>query len=299
MRHAGSPATRSVGRVAVRSLGVATSALRPAPDFVIIGAKRAGTTSLYRYLLGHPQVLSQFPSARRLPLRADTKGVHYFDTGWRHGSAWYRSHFPSATHRYLSARRLGASVSCGEASPYYLFHPLAAHRARSAVPEARIIALLRNPADRAFSHYGEQRRRGMEPLPTFDEALAAEPERLRGEAERLVEDPGYRSFAHEHQSYVGQGRYLQALEPWLSSFPPEQLCILRSEDFYAEPERVYGEVLEFLGLESVGLSDQQAFNAGEGQTLDPERRARLQNEFAQDNVELERRLGRSFGWNES
>ncbi len=254
---------------------------------------------MYRYLVEHPQVLSQFPSAKRLPLRADSKGAHYFDTGWSHGAPWYRSHFPSSLSRRLAARHLHARVLCGEASPYYLFHPRAAQRARSAVPQIQIIVLLRNPVDRAFSHYKEQRRRGLEPLDTFEAALHAEPERLRGEAERLERDPNYRSFAHEHQSYFGQGLYVDALERWLSCYPPEQMHIIQSEDFYVAPERVYEGVLQFLGLELLPLPDRRAHNASAEDSLTPAVRSLLGSRFAPHNVALEHRLGRSFGWGEA
>src|SRR3954471_7291878 len=104
---------RSAGRDAVRTYGAATARWRPAPDFVIIGAKRCGTTSLYRYLGEHPHVAPLFPSARYMPLmRSDQKGVHYFDSNHERGNRWYRSHFRTAASR----RRAGQIA--GEASPY-------------------------------------------------------------------------------------------------------------------------------------------------------------------------------------
>src|SRR5687767_12294883 len=86
---------RSLGRGATRTLGLLTASARPLPDFLIIGAKRGGTTSMFHHLLAHPQVQGLFPSARRLPLRAERKGVHYFDRRFAAGPRWYRSNFPS------------------------------------------------------------------------------------------------------------------------------------------------------------------------------------------------------------
>jgi hypothetical protein len=229
-------------------------------------------------------------------MRADIKGVHFFDTGFERGSAWYRSHFPSELHRRRHARRLGAPVVCGEVSPYYLFHPHAPKRARSVVPDAKLIVLLRNPVDRAQSHYKEQRRRGFEPLRTFEDAIAAEPARLAGEAERIMADPRYKSFAHEHQSYVEQGRYAGSIQRWLSHFPPEQVHIILSEDFYAHTEQVYAGVLAFLGLAPMDLGHADVFNGTADQSLAPELRARLDARFVEDNRALERLLGRSTGW---
>src|SRR5215213_1690270 len=121
------PAVRALARGGLRAVGVASAPLRPLPDYLIVGAKRSGTTSLHRWLLAHPEVLPLFPSARWLPLRSDIKGVHFFDRPDRHGRWWYRSHFPTRPTRALVARRAGGGpVAAGEASPYYLHHPHAA-----------------------------------------------------------------------------------------------------------------------------------------------------------------------------
>lgn len=291
------PALRAAARGAVRGAGIATAPLRPPPDFLVIGAKRSGTTSLYRWVLAHPQVLPLYPSARWLPLRSDIKGVHGFD-GDR-GTWWYRSHFPTRPTRALAARRVGGRpVVAGEATPYYLHHPHAAARAAATVPRARLVVLLRDPVERAWSHWKEQRRRGFEPLETFEEALAAEPARLAGEVERLAADPRYRSFAHEHQSYAATSRYTEALARWQAAFRPDQLLVLRSEDLFADPQETFARVLLFLGLRPAQLSEAAPFNRIAG-TLAPATRARLAAELAPDTAALEARLGRSFGWSTS
>jgi hypothetical protein len=291
-------AVRYLGRGTTRALGMFTASFRPLPDFLLIGAKRGGTTSMFHHLLAHPQVLGLFPSARRLPLRAERKGVHYLDARFDAGPRWYRSNFPSQPYRSLVARRVGGPVLTGEATPYYLFHPHAAARAQRAVPRARIIVLLRNPVDRAYSHYNEQRRRGHEHLATFEEAVRAEPGRLDGEHERLVRDPSASSFAHEHQSYVTQGRYLEALDPWLHAFPMEQVHIVRSEDLYADTQSTYDRVLHFLGLSPFVLPDLAPMNGTSSPPLPVGLREHLAAELTPHNAALEDRLGRSFGWDE-
>ena len=285
-------ATRSVGRIGIRSYGVLTSRARSLPDFLIIGAKRSGTTSMYQYLLEHPQVLPLFPSADHLPMRANIKGIHFFDANFERGLGWYRSHFPLETTRQRAAQRLGRPAQSGEASPYYLFHPHAAERAHAVVPSARVIVLLRDPTDRAYSHYLEQRRRGHEELASFDEALDAEPRRLAGEAERMAVDAAHQSFAHEHQSYVAQGKYLEPLRRWLDRYPPAQHLVIRSEDFFADPQRTYDEVLDLLGLAPFRLPAPEPFNAIPKHPMTAEQRARLDAEFAPHNAALEAQLGR-------
>jgi hypothetical protein len=282
--------------VSARFLGIVTSPARALPDFLVIGTKRGGTTSTYRYLLDHPQILPLFPSAAHLPMRADLKGVHFFDTGFSAGPAWYRSHFPSRVRRRLVAQRAGSPVLSGEASPYYLFHPHAALRARALVPQAKLIVLLRDPVERAHSHYKEQRRRGIEELDTFAKAVEAEPGRLAGETERLLTDPRYRSFAHEHQSYVEQGMYAASLERWLRSYPTGQIHIVRSEDLYTDAQGTYDGILDFLDLPSFRLTHPVAFNVTSSCEIDPGLRRELEQRFSPHNLALEALIGRSIGW---
>ena len=158
---------RRIARYAIWAAGRATARWRPLPDFLVIGAQKAGTTALYAYLRWHPGITG--PS---------WKEVSFFDRHWWRGEFWYRGQFP-----LRSGQRL-----VGEASPSYLFHPLAPERVRSLVPEAKLIALVRDPVDRAYSHYQHEVALGREPL-SFEDALAAEAERTRGEVVRHVADP--------------------------------------------------------------------------------------------------------------
>src|SRR6187551_3563074 len=171
---------RKVVRNAIWTYGRATSRWRPLPDFLVIGAQKAGTTALYAYLRWHPGIAG--PS---------WKEVCFFDRHWWRGEAWYRGQFPLRAGERL----------VGEASPSYLFHPLAPERARSLVPGAKLVALLRDPVDRAYSQYQHEVALGREPL-SFEDALAAEEERTRGEAERLAADPRAFSRAWWDHTYA-------------------------------------------------------------------------------------------------
>ena len=286
------PASRFASDSAKRLLrryGEITAALRPGPDFVIIGAKRGGTTSLYNYVLEHPGVQPIFPGRQRI------KGVHYFDSGFDRGPRWYRSHFPLMAASRPIARPWVAPAITGEASPYYLFHPLAAERLAAQAPSVRLIVLLRDPAERAYSHYKERIRHGAESL-TFEAALDAEPDRLRGEAERIVAEPGYRSAAHEDHSYLAQGRYLDMLPRWFELFDRDRFYLTASEDFYADPGRVVNEVWSFLGLPSARLRSQKKFNFHAAPDLSPATRQRLHAEYADHNDQLGQLLGRDLPW---
>jgi hypothetical protein len=265
----------------------ATSGLRMMPDFLIVGTQRGGTTSLYRYLAEHPCMAPTLVS----------KGVGYFDTRYGRGSSWYRGHFPLLAYRSLHGAVARTPLLTGEGSPYYLFHPLAAERAAATVPDAKIIAMLRNPVTRAYSHYQHEVEGGFEDLGTFEEAIEAEPDRLAGESNRLVSDPSATSFAHRHHSYLARGHYADQLETWYRSFPREQVFVLRSEDLFGDPETAYGEVLGFLGLPSASLRNYKQYNAHGAPTgMKPETRIRLEDHFAEPGQRLADLLGQRFTW---
>lgn len=280
---------KAAAKKGIRRLGVVTAPVRQLPDFLVIGAKRGGTTSLFNYLLQHPCVPTLFPS------RSNIKGVHFFDTNFARGVAWYRSHFPSLPYRAYQRRARGRETVAGEASPYYIFHPHAPRRAHRVVPAAKLIVLLRNPVDRAYSHYRERVRHAREPL-SFEEAVEQEPVRLKGEVERMLEDESYYSYAHEQSSYVSQGIYVDQLKAWLELYSRDRVCILRSEDFYADPQRAYDRVLAFLGLPPWQLRNMRRYNFHPSLELKPSTIRELAEYFAPHNQRLGEYLGMDLGW---
>lgn len=289
------PAVKAAGRTTVRRALMTTSRWRPPPDFLVIGAKRGGTTSLYRWLLGNPQVLPMVPSARLLPLAEDIKGAHYFDTEWHRGDTWYRSHFASERARRSAEHALGRPVVTGESSPYCLFAPRAAERAAATVPDARMVVALREPVDRAWSHWKEQRRRGSEPL-DFPAAIAAEAGRLAGEEQRLAADDRARSDAHESHGYVRQSQYVDGLRRWLGHVAREQVLVVWSDALYRDPQPTYDAVCRHLRVESTPLRDLRARNAAAGAPVPPELRASLAAGFAPYDAALRDLLGGPLGW---
>jgi Sulfotransferase domain len=267
---------RAVLRNAVWTYGRATASARPLPDFLIIGAQKAGTTALYAYLRRHPAITG--PS---------WKEVSYFDRHYGRGEAWYRGNFPNRV------RARGKLV--GEASPSYIFHPLGPERVKALVPEARLVALVRHPVDRALSHYHHEVALGREPL-RFEDALDAEEDRLRGEEERLAADPSYFSRAWWSHAYKSRGRYAEQFERWLAVFPREQLLILPSEDLGGEPERTHARVLDFLGAAPHRLDAYPRVYERQYEAMSPETRERLAAEFEAPNRRLYELLGRDLGW---
>lgn len=254
------------------------------PDFLIVGAQKAGTTSLHSYLLQHPMVL---PALK--------KEVHYFDLNYARGPGWYRAHFPLPAELAGAGQGAGHRALTGEASPYYLFHPHAAGRIAATLPEARIIVLLREPVARAFSHYQHSLRKGEEELP-FAAALERERRLLAAETAKMIIDQSFRSLPHQLFSYVGRGLYADQLEPYLRHFRRERLLILRSEDLFTDPQSVYDEVLEFLGLEPSSLKSPRAYNIGRYERAGIPLEAELRAFYEPHNQRLYRLIGRDLGW---
>jgi sulfotransferase family protein len=167
------PLQQAVGDAYAR-LGGATAGLRLQPSFIVIGAQRCGTTSLFKTLCDHPQVI-------RAPFR---KGVNYFDLNYYRGMRWYQGHFPIAALARRKTARYGDPVAF-EASGYYLYHPFALERLARELPETKLVAILRDPVDRAFSAYKHEYARGFEREESFERALSLEDKRLAGEVERM------------------------------------------------------------------------------------------------------------------
>jgi hypothetical protein len=265
---------------------IATGPLRLLPDFIIIGAQKCGTSSLYRYLIQHPRVAACLK-----------KEVHYFDWHFRRGTRWYRAHFPTAAYRRMYETWTGHQLLTGEASPYYLFHPHAPERVRALLPGVKLIALLRDPVDRTLSAYHHQVRRGRESL-AFLEALDREQQRIDGERARLTDDHSYNSPAHRHFSYLARGIYADQLTAWMKAFPRERLLVIRSEDFFEDPASVYSQVLDFVGLPHWEPPQFRRFNAADYDAMDPSIRQRLTDYFAPHNQRLYELVGRDFGWSQ-
>ena len=274
---AGAGASRFVARV-VRGL------LGAKPDFLVIGAQKGGTTSLYAYLCRHPDVVP-----------ARTKEIQYFSEHFARGPSWYRGHFPALVARE-PGRLLGAGrLRTGEATPYYLFHPHAPRRVRAALPGVKLIALLRNPIDRAYSHHRYHTVLGDE-TQGFEDAIAAEPVRLAGELEKMRADEGHVSDAYRNFSYLARGLYAEQLERWLAHFPREQLLVLQSERFFADPAHGTRRVLRFLDLPPHELDAYEAANVGRYEGMSPATRARLADYYREPNERLYALLGERFDW---
>ncbi len=270
--------------IGVSGYRILTSVARSKPDFLIIGASKCGTTSLYNYLTSHPQIA-----------RARSKEIHYFDTEFQRGSAWYRSNFPLRLPLRIS-RVAHTRVLTGEASPYYIFHPHALRRISEALPEILMIIILRNPVDRAYSHYNYTVRLGYETL-SFEDAIATEEERLKGEVEKMLADENYYSYSHQHHSYLSRGIYANQITTLKRlGFTREQLLILKSEDFFSKPAEGLRTVWQFLDLPDYHGGNVEKFNFGNYGEMKTATRRYLMQFYKLHNQRLSEMLGSDFLW---
>lgn len=276
-------------RVAARTAGRLTSALRMTPDFLIVGAQRCGTTSMFKTLRQHPAVL---------PIVLH-KGAHYFDLHYDRGWSWYLGHFPLQAQARRVQHRLGVVPVTGESSPYYMFHPLARERLARDLPQVRLIVLLRDPVERAYSAHTHERARGYETEP-FARALELEPERIAGEPERMRADPAYRSHHWQHNAYVTRGQYVEQLERLEALVGRERLHVVDSDEFFGDPRPAFDAVCRFLGLPTVDdIGTDISFdrhNARPRAPMEASLRTRLEDHYAPYDEQLARWWGRRPSW---
>lgn len=253
------------GYLKCRQLNAGSRAL---PDFLILGAQKAGTTSLFNYLCQHPQIIGAVP-----------KEVMFFTAQFDRGEHWYRRHFPKQAY----TRKVG--MLCGEATPTYLYSMDAAQRGASMLPNAKLIVLLREPASRAVSHYYHQARSGVETR-TIDEVFSVE-NIARWEA-------GDCPDLHARY-YFKWSDYATGLEQWLKHYSREQLLVIEAERMFENPQLVVNQVCEFLQLKGCSIARSEAFNAGEKKAFNPKEMELLTSAFTKQNESLSA-LGFPMRW---
>lgn len=244
---------------------------KAAPDFIIAGASKSGTSSIYYYLSHHPQVL--------LPHK---KEIDFFWQNYQRGIEWYLAHFPSITDQ--------DDFLTGEATPNYLRFPQVATRIKATCPQTKIIILLRNPVDRAISWHHHKLNTGLTKV-DLASAIASEISRLATITEAEITNTGF----HEPDNILSS-LYLYKLKPWIELLGREQFLILKSEDFYLNSMSQMETVFQFLGLPNCTLSTYPKVNPGKYEEIETGLRQTLSDYFAPYNQQLEEYLGMKFDW---
>jgi hypothetical protein len=279
-------AARQAARWGLLTAGRPLGPARMLPGFLIVGEERCGTTSLFDVLRQHPAVFNG-----TLP----RKEVHYFDNKYGHGMGWYRCHFPLTVRARLVSRGTGADPVAFEATANYMFHPLAPGRIHRDLPGVRLLVLVRDPVERAYSAHAHQVGYGFETEP-FERALELEDSRVAGERERIVAEPGYESFAFDHHTYRARGHYADRLEDLERVFGRDRILVIDSGDFFASPGPVYDRILGFLGLPHRGLPRFTPQNARPRSPMPESVRTALDEHFRPYDERLAAWLGREPSW---
>jgi len=189
------------------------------PTFIICGAQKGGTTALYDYLKEHPDIC--------IPPK---KELHYFDLNYYRGVKWYEKQFKGCKKNEINA--------IGEASPFYMYLEEVPERIHALLPDVKLIFILRNPIDRAYSHYWHEVKLGYEYL-SFEKAIEKEEERLaKGDL-----------FSKQHYSYKDRGKYVIQLKRYRKYFPREQMLILVNEELRENPQYTMKKIFGFLGVD--------------------------------------------------
>ena len=234
------------------SLRTVTAHLRGLPDFVIIGAQKAGTTSLYRFVVMHPAIAP-----------ASKKEMHYFSVRYKFGELWYRSNFPTNMSKRYFYKKTKQKLLSGEATPTYIFYPTVPGRMKKILPDVKLIVILRNPVDRAYSQYQHMVRQKNETL-SFEKAIELEEERCAGEKERLIRDPNFAATHYILHSYLARGIYADQLENWFKHYSRKQFLILATDDLRKNPQQTLDQIFDFLGAGELvqTLQQETVFNFG-------------------------------------
>src|SRR5215212_475494 len=197
------------------------------PNFLVIGAMKSGTTALYYYLEQHPEIYM-----------SPVKEPNFFSSQEQENAADTVTDIGAYQHLFRGA---SGEKAIGEASHSYLYEPRAAAEIRRYIPEARLIAILRNPINRAYSHFLHMVRSGAEPVGDFAQALREEKVGIRRE----------RTF----QDYIGRGLYYEQLERYFGIFPREQVRVYLYEDLSDAPVRTVQDAFRFLEVDDSFVPD--------------------------------------------
>ena len=262
-----------------------TNWIRLYPDYIIIGAVKCGTTSLFNYLRAHPDIIPSY-----------IKEVQFFNSNnYYLGFKWYRTFFPILLFKYFYKYILKRKFITGEASADYILHPSVAKRIYSLLPNVKIIILLRNPVDRAYSDYNRNVKYKLEKL-TFEEVIEKENELLKGGIDRILLDEHYNEFKNKRLFYLLRGIYFNQIKFWFRYFPKEHILILKSEAFFDNPPAILKKVFKFLEIPNWRLFEYKKWGKRNYQKMDDKTRNWLINYYKPYNKRLYELLGRNFNW---
>jgi len=263
-----------------RNLSYITSPIRLLPNFIIVGAVRCGTTSLYYNICEHSCVLP-----------ADYDEIGFFDSNYELGINWYKSMFPTKIERKKIESKTGICIT-GEDTPFYFWDKKAIERIKKEIPKIKLIVLLRNPIDRAYSNYHLGIRLGTESL-TFEDSIKNEIDLL--ERNNDLESDRIEKFLRT-RSYIAKGLYYNQIKNWFEVFSKEQILVLSTENLAKNPQETLEQIFNFLGLPNEQIKNLQHRKVEDYQKMEEDTRQFLRKLFKPHNEKLFELIKEKFDW---
>ena len=258
-----------------------TGHLRVLPDFIIIGSMKCGTTSLYYDICEH-----------RCTLPAAYDELGFFDSNFHLGLNWYRSMFPRKKQIEDVKEKEGVAIT-GEDTPFYFWNPLAAKRIQEILPNIKLLIILRNPVDRAYSEYQDWVSRESNP-PSFETVIENEID-LQRQYPNLITEENFEVY-NQQNSYLLKGVYVDQLKIWAELFPKEQIFTLSTENLNSEPNVVLESVFQYLNLPNYRIKNPQHRKQNKYAPMNPRVRKLLIEFFKPHNARLFKFIGKTFDW---
>jgi hypothetical protein len=239
------------------------------PDYLIIGETKCGTTSLYNYLIKHPRIRDSYGNGDKVDPSYATKEIRFFDRYYYKGINWYRKCFPATNNGEIT----------GEGTPMYMYRAMALYRIYKHLPDAKFVVLLRNPIDRLFSNYQHYYKY------------------VSGWANKYTDFEAYLNKCTDPDYFmIDKGIYFQSLQRWFQFFPKEQFYIDTSENLRNNPQSVYSNILEFLGVEDYKLESYSYYRENEYNDMRKETRQMLRDFYQPYNEKLYSLLKMDLKW---
>jgi hypothetical protein len=262
-----------------------TASLRILPDFLVIGVGRGGTTSCFHYLSQHPSIIG-----------SAYDDIGFFDENFHLGLNWYRSMFPTKFLKKKIAKKFGKCLTY-DVTPAYIRKPWAARRIKELFPEIKLIALLRNPVDKAYSHYNSKMQVEGDTKTTFEEMIEEDIKMIEKfeNTNSIIDDEYFRNYIEK--SPLGRGLYAQQLKIWFELFDPKQLLILTSEELSTETNKTMNKIFQFLDLPDYEIPDTAKRSTGNYTNMKMDTRKKLISFFSKYNQDLFKLLNQEFDWN--
>lgn len=258
-----------------------TGPFRALPDFIIIGSMKSGTTSLYYNTCEHPCVI---------PAAYDELG--FFDKNYTLGINWYRSLFPTNLHKNYVKKRHSKALT-GEDTPFYFWSPIAAERISDLLPNIKLLVILRNPIDRAYSEYQDVVKANPNTL-LFDELIKYEIEKLQNQEIKITNE-NYQMFNEKH-SYLLKGLYVKQLQIWTKLFSLKQMFVISLEDLTKNPTQTMNQVFKFLNLPEYSIKNPQKRKMKKYPDMNSNIRKTLIEFYKSHNEQLYNLIQKNFNW---